>query len=410
MIYIPELMACFALVVSAAFFAAAETALFSLSTIERKRIQSRHLFLSRYVDFLLDHPRRTLIAILIGNNLVHILASAIASVLAIRILGDQGVAFVIAAFTMFLVFFGEILPKTFAVRSNEWTGVLTALPLHYFAKAVMPLRQMVRAVTDSALALLVREARGETDKMSDKQFRALIQIGQEEGVLEDAEARRLARLFQFEERSIREIMTPRTELIAFDIQEPREAFQRLLETYHYSYMPVYRETLDHILGVISTQEIMLHPEKSVEELLKPPYYVPETKRIDDLLFEMKQSGMRFALCVDEYGGTAGLVTLEDILEEIFGEIYDEYAKEETVLVKVGRDEFLVDGKISLAQFNEALRVHLASEVSETLAGYVMEKLGRIPKLKETIRTETLILEVRAIERQRIAKVFVKKAG
>ena len=155
---------------------------------------------------------------------------------------------------------------------------------------------------------------------------------------------------------------------------------------------------------------MLHPEKSVEELLKPPYYVPETKRIDDLLFEMKQSGMRFALCVDEYGGTAGLATLEDILEEIFGEIYDEYAKDETVLVKVGRDEFLVDGKISLAQFNEALRVHLASEVSETLAGYVMEKLGRIPKLKETIRTETLILEVRAIERQRIAKVFVKKTG
>ncbi len=396
------------LLLAAAFFAAAETALFSLSAIERRRLDARHPKVSKLVNYLLEHPRRTLIALLIGNNLVHVLASAMVSLMAIHRLGESGVGIAIALFTVLLVVAGEIIPKTVAVRNNEALSVMTAYPLHYFAKAIMPLRLLVRAVTDWTLSLLIQEKIGPADKISEKELQALIQIVQEEGILDQAEGERLERLFQLEGRSVKEIMTPRTELIAFDINEDRGELARMVQKYHYTYMPVYSERMDHILGMISTQELMLYPEKSIQELLRPPYYIPETKRIDEILLEMKKTRIHFAICVDEYGGTAGLVTLEDILEEIFGEIYDEYAKKETLFGKVGRDEFIVDGKIPIQKFNELLNVEISSEVSETLGGYIFEQLGRIPKLKETFRLENFYFEIREVDRQRISKVFVRR--
>ncbi len=396
------------LLLATAFFAASETALFSLSAIERRRLDARHPKVSKLVNYLLENPRRTLIALLIGNNFVHILASAMVSLMAIRLLGQSGVGIAIALFTVLLVVAGEIIPKTVAVRNNEALSVLTAYPLHYFAKAIMPLRRLVRAVTDWTLSLLIHEKIGPADKISEKELQALIQIVQEEGILDQAEGERLERLFQLEGRSVKEIMTPRTELIAFDINEDRGELARMVQKYHYTYMPVYSEGMDHILGMISTQELMLYPEKNIQELLRPPYYIPETKRIDEILLEMKKTKVHFAICVDEYGGTAGLVTLEDILEEIFGEIYDEYAKKETLFGKVGRDEFIVDGKIPIQKFNELLNVEISSEVSETLGGYVLERLGRIPKLKETFRLENFYFEIREVDRQRISKVFVRR--
>ena len=398
------------LLFAAAFFAAAETALFSLSAIERRRIDARHPRVAKIIHYLLENPRRTLIALLIGNNLVHILASAIVSVIAIHLLGDSGVGIAIAFFTVLLVVTGEIIPKTVAVRNNEALSVLTAYPLHYFAKVIMPFRRLVRAVTDWVLSLLIQDKIRPADQYSEKELQALIQIVQEEGVLDQTEGERLERLFQLEGRSVNEIMTPRTDLVAFDISENRGELARMLQQYHYTHMPVYREDLDHIVGVISTQELMLFPEKSVQELLRPSHYIPETKRIDELLLEMKKNKINFAVCVDEYGGTAGLVTLEDILEEIFGEIYDEYAKKENLSVKVGKDEFIVDGKIPIQRFNELMNADIKSEVSETLSGYILEQLGRIPKLKETFRLDRFYFEIRELERQRIAKIFVRRAN
>lgn len=396
------------LLVLAAFFAAAETSLFSLSAIERRRFEPRHPRLAKIINYLLDQPRRTLIALLIGNNLVHILASAIASIVAMDLFGSRGIGVAITFFTAVLVVFGEIIPKTVAVRNNEFISLATALPLHYFAKVIMPLRKLVRWITDGTLSLLIREGLQPRDMISSKELQTLVRIAQEEGIFDQVEGQRLERLFELEKRSVNEIMTPRTELIAFDINESRSELAQLVQKYHYTYLPVYRDTLDNILGVISTQELMLNPMKSIQELLNLPYHIPETKRIDELLVEMKKTKVHFAICVDEYGGTAGLVTLEDILEEIFGEIYDEYAKKENVLVKIGKDEFLVDGKIALKRFNDSLGLDFHSPVSETLSGFLLENLGRIPKLKETIKIGSVLFEVREVDRQRISKVFVRR--
>lgn len=409
MIYLPQILLTALLLVAAAFFAAAETALFSLSAIERRRLQSRHPRFQRVIDDLLDRPRRTLITLLIGNNLVHILASAVVSILAMDWLGSQGVGVAIALFTFILIVLGEMIPKTIAVRHNESISMLAAFPLQIFAKMIMPLRRLVRGVTDWALALLLRGQVRPSDMISDKELRALVQIVQEEGILDEAEGQRLERLFALEQRTVKEIMTPRTDLIAFDIQDDCHELTRLVKTYHYTYLPVYQESMDHILGVISTQEFMLFPERKIQDLIKAPHYIPETKRIDELLVEMKKTKIHFAMCVDEYGGTAGLVTLEDILEEIFGEIYDEYAHKQTLIMKVGKDEYLVDGRISLMRFNQELHVEMNSESSETLSGLILEHLGRIPRLKETLKMDPYVFEIREIDRQRISKIYVRKS-
>jgi len=393
-----------------AFFSSSETAIFSLSPIERRRVGQQYPRAGKWVLYLLERPRRTLIAILIGNNLVNVFGSAMVSIVAIHCFGEMGVGIAIPAFTVLLIIFGEIIPKAVAVRNNEFVSIVTAFPLHVFAMLVLPLRSFVRFITDRTLSLIIREKVKETDRLSDQELQSLVQIGAEEGILDQDEAKRLSRLFELGERSVNEIMTPRTELVAFDIQESREELETLLKQYHYTHIPVYQDTLDNILGVINAQEVMLYPEKSIRQLLTPPFHVPETKRIDELLFEMRKTKVYSALCVDEYGGTAGLVTMEDILEEIFGEIYDEYDEEEKVLIRVAKDEYLVEGMILLKYFNETAGTDFSSENSETLGGFILEKLGRIPRLKETVKIGNYIFEIRELEKQRIAKIHARKGG
>jgi len=395
---------------ASAYFSSSETAIFSLSPIERRRVGQQYPRAGKWVLYLLERPRRTLIAILIGNNLVNVFGSAMVSIVAIHCFGEMGVGIAIPAFTVLLIIFGEIIPKAVAVRNNEFVSIVTAFPLHVFAMLIMPLRSFVRFITDRTLSLIIREKVKETDRLSDQELQSLVQIGAEEGILDQDEAKRLSRLFELGERSVNEIMTPRTELVAFDIQESREELETLLKQYHYTHIPVYQDTLDNILGVINAQEVMLYPEKSIRQLLTPPFHVPETKRIDELLFEMRKTKVYSALCVDEYGGTAGLVTMEDILEEIFGEIYDEYDEEEKILIRVAKDEYLVEGMILLKNFNETAGTDFSSEDSETLGGFILEKLGRIPKLKETVKIGNYIFEIRELEKQRIAKIHARKGS
>ncbi|HNV86654.1 MAG TPA: hemolysin family protein [Candidatus Omnitrophota bacterium] len=408
MLSLHEIFVVLILLIASAFFSAAETAIFSLSPIERRRILQAHPKKGKIVQYLLERPRRTLITILIGNNLVNILGSAVVSLLAIRFFGKLGVGVAIALFTVLLIIFGEIIPKALAVRHNERISSGMAYALHFIAKILFPIREAVRWITDWTLSFLVREKVRETDRISDRELQSLIQIGAEEGVLDQDEAKRLSKLFELGERSVNEIMTPRTEMIAFDIQQSRDDLEFLLRNYHYTHIPVYQENLDNILGVIFAQEVMLYSERSIRQLLRDPYHVPETKRIDELLFEMRKTKVHCALCVDEYGGTAGLVTLEDILEEIFGEIYDEYAQEEKKVARTGKDECLVDGLILLKDFNEIMGTEFVSEGSETLGGFIFEQLGRIPKLKEAVKIGHFIFEVRELDKQRIAKIFAKK--
>lgn len=400
-------LAIFILLMLSAFFAASETAIFSLSKMQRKRLEKSFPRRGGMVTKLLETPRRTLVAILVGNNVVNILGGAIIAYLFFQLWDDIGLVLAIPVYTIFQVIFGEILPKAFAVRAASKLSLWIAYPLNYFAIAIAPARITVRKITEIIVKFLEKGFGTQNDEALDNQLQALIRLGHKEGTLDRSEAKRLKSLFSLGERWAREIMTPRTNMITYDLDDDRETLVELIQKYHHSYFPVYQGSLDHVLGVVSTRQVMLWPEKAISELLMKPYYVPETKEIDALLMEMKKAQIYCAICVDEYGGTAGLVTPEDILEEIFGEIYDEYALAERKVVKVKKGEYLLDGQTLLQDVNELMEIELESEMSETLAGFLMEKTGRVLKPRDIIIVGALRFQVRAMDKNRVLKVLLR---
>ena len=404
----PQVAVLIVLLAFSAFFSGSEAAIFSLSKLEKKRLSTRHPKTWKTISNLLEHPRRTLITILIGNMVVNTLAGAMVTSFAIKWLGPIGVGWTIGIFTLVLVIVSELTPKVFAVRHDEWFAFISSRPLDFIARALFPVRRLVRWISDGILSLLIHEHQVDTDLVSESELKALARIGEEEGVLKPEEGEMIENLISLGDRMVREIMTPRTDMIAFDVEEGRDQLIKLIKQYHFSYFPVYEKSLDNLLGVISTQEFMLDNENRLRELILTPYYVPETKLIDELLQDFKKKGVRVAICVDEYGGTAGLVTLEDILEEIFGEFYDEYAKADPLVKSIDEGVWIVQAKITLPQLNEMLDIELTSETSETLNGWLMEKIGSIPKQHEYYVWEGIEFHFREVYKQRILRVEIRK--
>ena len=390
------------------FFSATETALFSLSKIEKRRLLERHPYLARWIMHHLEHPRRTLITILIGNLLVNTLSAAIATLIGLQYFGAQGVSVVIVIYTIVLIAACEIIPKVLAVRQNERLALLTAFPLQIFAVFIYPFRYLTRLITDWILSFLIHEKREHPDLISEDEIKTLVKIGEEEGVLDRQERRMIQKLFDLGERPVKAIMTPRIDLIALDIADAPSKHKELMKKYHFSQLPVYEGSVDHILGIVSVEEYMLNLTSDIHLLLRQPLFVPETKRIDDLLEEFRKKNESLAVCVDEFGGTAGLVTQEDILEEIFGEYYDEYDKVENPIRPLGQREFIVEAKVPLSNFNDFFSSHLEAQEASTLGGFILEKMGEVPEKGKTLETPELDIRIHDVIRQRIRSVIVRR--
>ena len=389
-----------------AFFSASETSLFSLSKIEKRRVETSHPYLSRWVKGHLEHPRRALITILIGNLLVNTLSTSLVTLVVLEHLGTRYLSFVLLGFSVVLIFFAEIMPKTFAVKQNETVALAAAFPLRLFSILVYPVRKGVRWITDFILRILLRDHREHSDQISEEELKTLVKIGEEEGVLDRQERYMLQKLLELGERQVREIMTPRISLAALDMDEPREKQIERMRKFHFTHLPVYQNSVDNLLGVISVQEFMLNPQTPFSGLLKQPLFIPESKRIDDLLGEFRTKNQTFAVCVDEYGGTAGIVTLEDIFEEIFGEFYDEYAKVENPIRPLGHHEFLVEAKIPLSSFNEYFSTRLESEEASTLSGYLLEKMGEVPEKGRVLEAPKCEIRIQDVIRQRLIRTVI----
>lgn len=397
------------LLLLSAFFSACETALFSLTRLELRRTLELHPRRGRLVNDLLTHPRRALVTILIGNNIVNTSAAAIATLWVLRFLPPGAVGFAaIAFFSVLVIFVGEVLPKVFAVQKNETVALASAPLLEILAGIIFPLRRLVQVLSDWILKFLLKDKKESAGLISAQELKMLVKIGEEEGILNREERRMIQKLFELGEKPVRAILTPRIDLVALDLNAPWEKQRETIKNFHFTHFPVYQGSLDQIVGVISTQEVVLSGEKSLEKFLKPPFYVPESKRIDDLLRDFQMSREHFAVCVDEFGGTAGVATLEDILEEIFGEFYDEYAKPESAIRESGMGEYLVEGKIPLADFNEFFRTNLRSSEAETLGGLILQKMGRLPRKGDGIEFSKFRFRIHDMARQRILRIAVRR--
>ena len=391
------------------FFSASETALFSLSKLDKRKLKEQYPHLSKWIFEQLQTPRKTLGTVLIGNLAVNALATATVTLIVLNLFGNARLGMIMAAFTVFLIVFCEMLPKILAVRSRIQMALWVSLPLKFFITLLAPFRILMRFVTDRILSFLVHEKIEQSDMISEKELKVLVKIGEEEGVLGGQERHMIQKLLELGERPVKDIMTPRTDLIGLDIEEPSEKHEELIRKFQFSRLPVFQGSLDHILGVVESQNYLLQvPLPDIKQVMQEPLFVPESKRIDDLLETFRNKNERFAVCVDEFGGTAGVVTQEDILEEIFGEFYDEYAKVENPIRRLGEDLYLVEGKVSLAEFNDFFSSHLEAEEAATLGGYLFEKMGVVPVKGAVLNTEPFDFVIQDMVRQRIHQVTVRR--
>lgn len=399
------------LVCCSAFFSASETALTSLSKIRLRNMVEENVKNADLIMKLLEDPNRLLSSILVGNNLVNNGASALTTALAIQLFsGDAesgaGVATIII--TIIILIFGEITPKTVAAQKAEKVALVVCRIISICVTIFKPVVAVLNVVTGALTRLFGCIPGEKVPLITAAELKTIVNVSHEEGVLELDERTMINNVFDFGDSKAKDVMTPRTDILAVPLDVSYEEYVRLVKEEGFSRMPVYGEDLDDIVGILYVKDIFFldKEEFSAERYMREPLFTYESKPIAELLAEMKTSRLAVAIVLDEYGGTSGLVTMEDMVEEIVGDIEDEYDDDEEEIEIVKENEFVVDGSTRLEDFNEMVGTELFCEEVDTIAGYILVKLGNFPKEGEELETDGLRIVVEEMEKNRIEKVRV----
>ena len=396
------------LLILSGLFSASETALFSLSKIQLRRLKEKKPSQSALIVQLLDSPRRTLNTILTGNMLVNITTSALITETVMRAGGQQVAGLSIGLATLLLLVFGEVTPKSFAISHAEGFSCFISRPLYLFAKIVFPIRWVWSKIADFFSQRIIGRQYLHQPFLTEEEIRGLLSIGEKEGVISQEEEQMISTVFDFAERNVNEIMTPRVDIVSVNVNEDNVHFEKVLKTSRHSKIPVYKDQVDNILGIIYAKQYLLSPRLDWQTLVEPVLFVPESKKIEELLLEFQAKKCYVAIVTDEYGGTSGLITVEDILEEIVGEIQDEYDSEEKLIVRVDENTVSVSGKTSLYDLNEELSTHFKAKGSQTVGGFMIHLFGRIPKSGESVKYRSYHFTVDDVRKNRIRKVTIRK--
>ncbi|MBN2096857.1 MAG: HlyC/CorC family transporter [Candidatus Omnitrophica bacterium] len=396
------------LLILSGFFSASETALFSLSKIQLRRIKEQHPRRSALIDQLLNSPRRTLNTILTGNMLVNITASALITETLISLNVKQSLSLSVGLAAFLLLVFGEVTPKTLAIYYAEGFSCFICRPLSLFAKLIFPIRWAWAKIADFFSQGLIGQHHFWQPFLTEEEIRGLISIGEKEGVVSQEEEQMISTVFDFGERSVNEIMVPRVDIVTIDINEDSAYLEKVLKSSRHSKIPVYKDNPDNVLGIVYAKEYLLAPRSDWQSLVRPVLFVPETKKIEELLFEFQAQKSYLAIVTDEYGGTSGMVTIEDILEEIVGEIQDEYDTEEKLIVRVDEQTVSLSGQTSLYDLNDELGTHFKAKDAQTAAGFMIHLFGRIPKSGESIKYRSYFFTVDDVRKNRIRKISMRK--
>jgi len=395
-----------------------ETAFFSINKLLSQKLSNEDSASARRVLSLLKHPRRLLITILIGNTLVNVSAASVAALLVITIAHNIGLSrdlailINVAVVSFVILVLSEVTPKVIAVKRPEQFAKSVSLIFIFFSFLFFPLSY----VLDKFMALMtVSFGFNEQEKerlLEVEEFQTLLDIGEEQGDLEEEEKEMLHSIFEFGDTSVREIMIPRTDVVCVSHKVAVDDLINIIKSKGHTRIPVYRETIDQIQGIINAKDLLpLISERGKEfnalELCRPPIYVPESKKIDDLLRLFQEERQHLAIVVDEYGGTSGIVTLEDVIEEIVGEIRDEYDKESPLYRKVDEGTYIVNAKIDIESLDELVNINIPdTDEYETLGGFILEQTGALPNEKETILYNDFLLTMEKVEKNRIVQVRI----
>ena len=400
------------MILLSAFFSSAETA---MTTVNRIRIQAlieqgdkRAIIL----DKVISNSSTMLSTILIGNNIVNISASSLMTTLTIQVLGNVYVGAATGVLTLIILLFGEITPKTLASLHAEKIALSYAKIIYFLTILLTPVVFIVGKLGNGVMFLLRVDPNAKANPMTEHELRTLVNVSQEDGVIEREEKQMIYNVFDFGDSAAKDVMIPRIDMTFVDINSTYDELMEIFREDMHTRFPVYEETTDNIVGIINIKDLILYPknqEFSIQKILREPYFTYEYKRTADLMVEMRKASVNLAIVLDEYGSTAGLVTLEDLLEEIVGEIRDEYDEDEEEDLKEIQPgkEYIALGSAKLDDINEALSIHLESEDYDSVGGYIIEQLDSLPSQGQSVTLENGIrLVVDELDKNRIEAVHI----
>lgn len=422
-----ELVLLFILILANAYFAAAEIAFISLNDAKLDLQVKEGNKKAKSIKKILDNPSKFLATIQIGITLAGFLSSAFASeafaselapilygwipYLSLEAWNSISIVLITIVLSYFTLILGELVPKRIAMKYYEKIAFGTVGVIKTIATFTAPFVKLLTFSTNLVSKLFgVSETEEET--VTEEEIRMMVDVGEEKGIIEKEEREMINNVFEFNDTVVSEIMVPRTEIYAVDMNL---SISKVVEEitndddFRYSRIPVYDETIDEIKGVVYIKDILLSTKNKnvkIKNLVKDAYYVPETKPVNELFEELRKNRLQIAIVVDEYGGTAGVVTMEDILEEIVGEIYDEYDEVKMVYEKIDENTYILNGSMSVSEVEKVLDISIPEGDYDTISGYLVEELGRIPNEKEkpVIETPTVIYKVEKTKDMRITKI------
>ena len=397
------------LVCGSAFFSASETALTSLNKIKLRNMVEENVKNADKIQKLIDDPNRLLSSILIGNNLVNNAAASLTTMIAVSLLGEQsGVGAATMIITIIILIFGEITPKTLASQNAEKVSIGVAKIISGVVIISTPVVKVMNLITNGLIRILGGDTSGKTPTITEAELKTMVNVSHEEGVLEVDERRMINNVFDFGDSKAKDVMTPRTDMICVEDNITYDEIVSIFKEERFSRLPVYHESVDNIVGILYVKDIIFIDVEHFKttDHMREPFFTYESKPISELFSEMRNNRIPAAIALDEYGGTSGLVTLEDMVEEIVGDIADEYDEQEKEIEVIKEDEFVVDGSTRLEDVNEMIGLHLESEDFDTIGGYVIGILGSLPDGGEEVEENGIKIVVEEVDKNRIEKLRI----
>jgi CBS domain containing-hemolysin-like protein len=406
-----EIIILIVLLLLSGFFSGSEVALISLTKVKARYMLDKKRFGAVFVKKLKEDPQRMLATILIGNNLVNVAASAIATSITIRIFQSYAIAIATGVMTFLILVFGEITPKSIATKNNELISRLVAAPIWYLSIILAPILNILDKFLNKFINLIGIKTKEKA--ITDEEIMSMVTIAEEQGSIKEIEEKMIKSILEFDDIKVSEIETPRRDMIMLDSKlKIKDALKVFLKKQH-TRMPVYEKYKDNIVGIVHIKDLIKHMQGknkniSISKIMYKPYFVPEVKKISDLLRKFQKRKEHMAIVVDEHGSITGLVTLEDVLEEIVGEIMDETDIIAPNIKKIEKNIWIVDGKSDIDEVNEKLHMKLKGKGYNTFSGFILKHTGKIPKEGDEITYKSFKFKIEEIENNRISKVIVEK--
>lgn len=392
------------------FFSSAETSLTTVNKIRMRSLAEEGNKRAKKVIVITEDSGKMLSAILIGNNIVNLSASSITTSIA-YMFGGSAVAAATGIITLLILIFGEISPKTLATIHSEKLALMYAYPIAFLMKITTPFIFIVNSLSRVVLFILRVDPNAKPDAMTESELRTIVDVSHEDGVIESEEKEMIYNVFDMGDAKAKDVMVPRVHMTFADVNSTYEELINIFREDKFTRLPVYEETTDNVIGTINMKDLLLFDNKKefhIRDILREAYFTYEYKSISELLVEMREASFNIAIVLDEYGETAGLITLEDLLEEIVGEIRDEYDEnEEDDFKEINRFEYVVEGSTNLDDLNDELHTTLESEDYDSLGGFIIERLDRLPELNDEVTTiDGIRLVVESLDKNRVEKVHI----